>query len=130
MSFDWREFLIIAHELRNDPREGVQRTSLGRSYYYVYNLGLTTARGLTFSGAMPSLHRKLWDWCQTNTDLTIKQMGVIGLRMHSLRIDADYKNTPIQNLTGEVKTQLSRAQEFEGLVAQSIGQSPPTSLVP
>jgi hypothetical protein len=43
---------------------------------------------------------------------------------------ADYKDTPIPHLAGEVKTQLSRAQTFEGLVAQSKGLSPPTPLVP
>ena len=40
MPFYWREFLIVAHELRADQRESVQRTCLGRAYYYVYNFGL------------------------------------------------------------------------------------------
>ena len=40
MPFDWREFLIIAHELRTDRRESAQRTCLGRAYYYVYHLPL------------------------------------------------------------------------------------------
>jgi len=48
MPFDWREFLIVAHGLRNDNREGVQRTCLGRTYYYVYNLGLMKARAINF----------------------------------------------------------------------------------
>jgi hypothetical protein len=130
MPFDWRDFLIVAHELRNDPREGVQRMCLGRAYYYIYNLGLNAARGLAFTGKPPSLHKKLWDWCQQHSDTTIKQIGVLGLRMHSLRIDADYKDTPIPNLFGEVKTQLSRAQAFERLVAQSKGQPPPPVLAP
>jgi hypothetical protein len=130
MPFDWRDFLIIAHELRNDPREGAQRTCVGRTYYYVYNLGLTKARALTFTEKPPGLHKKLWDWCQRHTDTTIKRMGIYGLRMHSLRLDADYKDAPMPNLAGEVKTQLSRAQAFEGLVAQSNGQTPPTALAP
>jgi hypothetical protein len=130
MPFDWREFLTVAHGLRNDRSEGVQRTCLGRTYYYVYNLGLTKARTLSFTERPPSLHKKLWDWCQKHTDRTIKQMGVYGLRMHSLRLDADYKNTPIPNLAIEVKTQLSRAQAFESLVAASNGQPPPPRLAP
>ena len=40
MPFDWREFLIVAHSLRKETSEGVQRTCIGRTYYYVYNLGL------------------------------------------------------------------------------------------
>jgi hypothetical protein len=90
MPFDWREFLVVAHGLRNDPKEGVQRTCLGRAYYYIYNLGLAKARTLSFSDTPPGLHRKLWGWCQRQADPTIKEMGVYGLRMHALRIDADY----------------------------------------
>lgn len=76
MPFDWREFLIVAHQLRNDPSEGVQRTCLGRAYYYVYHLGLAEARALNFRGQLPGLHRKLWDWRQKHTDPSIKRMGL------------------------------------------------------
>lgn len=130
MPFDWREFLIVAHGLRNDPSEGTQRTCLGRTYYYVFNLGLINARALSFTETMPSLHKKLWNWCQKHTDPTIRQMGVCGSRMHSFRIDADYKDTVIPNLVGAVRTQLSRAQAFERWVAQSNGTTPPTALPP
>ncbi len=130
MQFDWREFLIVAHGLRNDASEGAQRTCLGRAYYYVYNLGITKARATNFVGKMPGLHRQLWDWCQKHQDPIIKQMGVYGLRLHSLRIDADYKETLIPNLAREVRIQLSRAQAFEELVAQSNGQQPPPALSP
>jgi hypothetical protein len=129
MPFDWREFLIVAHGLRNDPKEAAQRTCLGRAYYYVFNLGLTNARTLSFKEGMPSLHRKLWDWCQQHKNPMVKQMGICGSRMHSFRIDADY-NDPVSNLAGKVKTQLSRAQEFETLVARSNGTTPPAPLGP
>ena len=130
MPFNWREFLIVAHGLRNDTSEGVQRTCLGRIYYYVCNLGLAKARALTFTEKQPGLHRKLWDWCQKQTDPTIKRMGVYGLRMHSLRISADYYDKLIPNLALEVKTQLARAQQFEALVAKSNGNTPPEALAP
>jgi hypothetical protein len=130
MPFDWRDFLIVAHELRNDPREGAQRTCLGRTYYYVFNLGLTKARTVSFTGKLPGLHRQRWDWCQRQTSPEIRQMGVYGLRMYSLRLDADYKGAVIPSLAVEVKTQLSRAQAFETLVAQSNGQTPPPALAP
>ena len=130
MAFDWREFLIVAHTLRNGPGEGVQRTCLGRTYYYVYHLGLTKARAMNFNGQLPGLHRKLWDWCQNQADPTIKTLGIDGPRMYSLRISADYEDAPIPNLAGEVKKQISRAQELGGLVAQSNGQTPPAALAP
>jgi hypothetical protein len=130
MPFQWREYLIVAHWLRNDPREGVQRTCLGRTYYYVFNLGLAKAKALNFREGHPGLHKKLWSWCQNHQDPNIKKLGTYGLRMHSLRIDADYYDKPIANLAGEVRTQLDRAQKFERIVAQSNGQVPPTPLGP
>jgi hypothetical protein len=99
-------------------------------YYYVYNLGLANARALSFAERPPSLHRKLWDWRQKHSNPTIKQMGIYGLRMYSLRISADYYDAPILNLATEVKTQISRAQTFEALVATSNGQTPPAVLAP
>lgn len=130
MPFDWREFLLVAHELRNDSRESIRRTCLGRTYYYIYNLGLIKARSLNFRETPPGLHKKLWTWCQKQTDPNIRKMGAYGLRMLSLRHDADYENSPIPNLAGEVRTQLSRAQKFEELVSQINGQRPPTPLAP
>ena len=130
MPFDWREFLIVAHALRNDPSEGVRRTCPGRVYYYVYNVSLANARAMGITGKIPGLRKQLWDWCQKHKNLNIKQIGLDGLRMHSLRIDADYKDSPIPNLAREVTTQLSRAQDIEGLLALSNGQTPPTALIP
>lgn len=130
MPFDWREFLIVAHQLRNDTGEGAQRTCLSRTYYYVFNLGLTKARALNFREEPPGVHKKLWDWCQSQTDTAVRRLGLYGLRMHSLRIHADYDGAPIPDLAGQVKKQLSRAQVFERLVAQSNGQVPPAALAP
>ena len=127
MPFDWREFLIVAHGLRSEAGEGAQRTCLGRAYYYVYHLGLTRARASNFTGQVPGLHKKLWDWCEKHPDPAIKQMGIVGLRMHSLRLKADYEDAPIANLVPEVQRQISRAQEFEKLLAQSNGQPLPPS---
>jgi len=128
MPFDWREFLLLAHEHRNDPNEGVQRTCLSRTYYYVYHLGLDKARRINFTGKLPGLHIKLWQWCQAHNDRTIRLMGIDGQRMHSLRLDADYQDAPIANLSAKLKTQLQRARQFECLVAGSSGQQPPPDL--
>ena len=130
MAFDWRDFLIVAHEQRNDPREGIQRTSLGRAYYYVYNLGLTKAKSQNFQSGQGGLHRQLWNWFQNHTDMTIRRMGVEASRMYANRISADYKNAPIPNIALEVKKQLTRAQTFETLMAQVNGQQPPAPLAP
>ncbi len=133
MPFDWRDFLLIAHELRNDSREGVQRTCLGRTYYYVYNLGLVKAKSLNFTYQKAKgggSHKQLWDWCQKQSDPTIKQIGNLGNSIFSNRIRADYYDTLIPNLAGEVIKQLVKARDFEVLVAKSNGQQPPSPLGP
>jgi hypothetical protein len=129
MSFDWREFLLITHELRNDPRESIQRTCLGRSYYYVYNLGLSKARNLSCVPNNDSgVHHQLWSWCESHPDQTIKQIRIDARRMQAMRIAADHKDERIINLTREVKRQLSRAQAIEISIAKSDNQTPPAPL--
>ena len=127
MPFDWREFLIIAHELRNDRREGVQRTCLGRAYYYVYNLGLKMARQMNWPEPRRSLHRALWAWCQSQSDANIRRLGIWGTQMYSFRIDSDYKDRPLSDPQA-VEKQLSRARDFEVCVAQQNRQTPPPAL--
>jgi hypothetical protein len=129
MPFDWREFLVIAHQLRVDQRESAQRTCLGRAYYYVYNLGLEMAQQMRWPKPQPprSLHKALWNWCQGHSDKNIRQLGILGFRMHSLRIDADYK-APRLSDAHAVEKQLKRARDFEVRVAQQSGKTPPTAL--
>jgi len=127
MAFDWREFLVFAHQLQNDQREGVQRTGLGRTYYYIYNLAI---KNLNCPEQMPGLHKKLWKWCNRHSDRRIRQLGTMGSRMYSLRLDADYYDAHIGNLPGEVGTQILRAQAFETLAAQLNGATVPSKLGP
>ena len=127
MPFDWREFLIVAHELRHDQREGVQRTCLGRAYYYVYNLGLKMARQMSWPEPSYGRHSKLWKWCENHSDRNIRRIGELGSRMYAFRIDSDYRDRPLSDPQA-VEKQLSRARDFEARVAQQTNQTPPTAL--
>jgi len=118
MAFNWRDYLELAHDLRKDPRESAQRASLGRSYYFAYNLGLTTARNLSFQGQLPGLHGKLWMWCVRHQNREIRKLGNLGNSLQSKRTEADYLDAPIPNLTGDVQIQLNRARQFEEIVAR------------
>ena len=110
MAFEWREFLIVAHALHNDQREGAQRTCLGRIYYYVYNLCLRNARARNFKETMPGLHSKLWNWCQQHKDPTVRRMGGLGLRMYVLRKKADYEEAEIQDLIKSTRSNCSSVE--------------------
>jgi hypothetical protein len=124
MTFNWREFLIVAHKLSQEADEGSQRASLGRTYYYVYNLGLIEARTKGFTGKVPGLHYQLWNWYQMHKDPDLQKIGTYGSRMKSLRHDADYRDVPIKNLSTEVARQISNAQKIENLIAARNKQAP------
>src|SRR3954452_18909206 len=98
MALDRRDFLVVAHEMRNDPREGIQRTSLGRAYYYVYNLAVAHAKAQSFRTVrgQSGSHQQLWSCFQSHSDLRIRQLGIEANRMYANRISADYKDAPIQ----------------------------------
>ena len=128
MRFNWRDFLLVSHDLRNKRDEGSLRTCISRTYYYVFNIGLIKARQLNFRETNPELHRILWDWCQKSPDLDMNKIGIIGNRLKSLRVLADYRDEPIPNLAGEVKDQLVRAQAFEAIIAKKNGLAPPVAL--
>lgn len=128
MAIDWREFLVIAHGLRLSTDGGSQRTSLGRSYYYIYHLVLAEARARHFTGSVPGLHKKLWDWCQQQANVDIRQLGLLGSRMHSVRLHADYNPADFTSPPREISRQLQRARDCELIVAALTGSTPPNPL--
>lgn len=132
MLFDWRGFLLVAHEQRNDQRESAQRTSLGRAYYYIYNIGLTAAKAQKFTmvPGKGGTHRQLWSWYQNHPDQRMGQLGIEAYRMYSFRIDADYIDAPIPNIASQVMRQISRAQSIERSIALIQGSTPPPTLSP
>ena len=129
MVFDWREFLLFAHELRNEAQESKQRTSVGRAYYYAYNVALAEAKRLGYNPNRPStlgLHKRLWSWCQSHNNADIVALGDSGNTLHLRRIEVDYKVATSASLQQVVQKQLDEARDFELLLAQiSNKQAPP-----
>ncbi len=123
MSFDWREFLVLAHHLRRDPSESSQRTSVGRACYYVYNHCLEIAKQLSFQSAGGSTHRQLWSWYQRQPDPNLKPIGILGDRMRCLRVDADDRAPP-SNWPVLVPGHLQRARDVEVAIAKFRGNQP------
>lgn len=131
MAFDWRDFLLFAHELRNETQESKQRTAIGRAYYYVYNVGLTEAKKLGYNPNAPSkvgTHKRLWSWCQAQRNSDIVALGDSGNTLHARRISVDYKSVTQAGLRQDVQKQLDEARDFEILLAQITRQLPPPPL--
>ena len=135
MSFDWREFFLLAHQLRNETEEGKQRTSIGRAYYYAYNAALIEAKNRGFNPKARSrrdrgVHQKLWSWYLRqagNQDLVI--LGDSGNTLKGRRTDADYHVAPQTPITPQlVQKQLDETRDFELLLAKVAQTTPPPTL--
>jgi hypothetical protein len=133
MAFDWRDFLLFAHELRNEPEESKQRTSIGRAYYYVYNVAKIEAKKLGFNENDPSLrkmgqHQRLWSWRQNQTDPFLVSLGDSGNTLKARRTRVDYYSLPSPPSLQTVQMQLDEARDFEILLAQIARTSVPPPL--
>jgi|ERR1035438_7260009 hypothetical protein len=133
MAFDWREFFLFAHELRNEPEERKQRTAIGRAYYYVYNAAKIEAQKLGFNEKDPSLrrmglHQRLWSWCQNHNNPDIVTLGDSGNTLKARRTSADYYALPSPPALQTVQKQLDETRDFEVLLAQITNTNPPPPL--
>jgi hypothetical protein len=137
MAFDWRDFFLFAHELRNETEESKQRTSVGRAYYYAYNAALIEAKKLGFNSKSPSprnksagVHQKLWDWCLSQTgNQDLIDLGDSGNTLKGRRTSVDYNRFPSPALSQTlVQQQLDETRSFEVLLAQIANTSPPPPL--
>ncbi len=133
MAFDWREFFLLAHELRNEQLESKQRTAIGRAYYYAYNAAKIEAKKLGFNENDQSLrrmglHQRLWSWClnHNNPDLVI--LGDSGNTLKARRTSADYNTQPSPPSLPTVQQQLDETRDFEVLLAQIAKISAPPPL--
>jgi len=94
MAFDWRDFFLFAHELRNEKQESKQRTAIGRAYYYIYNAAKIEAKRLGFDEKDPllrnmGLHQRLWTWCLNHQNPDIVTLGDSGNTLKARRTSVD-----------------------------------------
>lgn len=87
-----RDFLAVAAQLKNSENGAERRTSIGRSYYALFNvvIRLLTARGVIFRQTPDDRH-KLVSYL---TKSKHRAAGSVGLALLSLRTDrnrADYE---------------------------------------
>jgi len=85
------DFLDIADQLRTSPSEAGQRTSIGRSYYALYNVvyGTLISQGVRLENE-GSDHKLLVYYLTTCRDREADKIGGALRDLHSHRIDADY----------------------------------------
>jgi len=123
---DARDFLTIADHFRASLREAERRTSIGRSYYALFNvvLGTLAAKGAAFHQSADD-HRDLVAYL---TKVGHRDTGPIGQALNDLRAHrntADYKmSDPISVKTTEfVYEKAKRAIErFDAIPSAEINE--------
>ena len=119
MTFDWNNYLVLAKKLATDKADDAAlRTAVSRSYYCIFNLAMTKAKGNQYTSKDDaSSHDQLWSLYGRNTDKDCEQISLIGARMKRRRVKADYRAF-FDNLKDEVEDAIEDAEECLKLLDQ------------
>jgi len=123
---DGRSFINIARQFCTSQDEAERRTSIGRSYYALYNLLITTLseRGVIFKET-PDDHYKLIGYL---TKCGNRTAGLVGITLKDLRLErnrSDYemKITVGLDMSDLVYKKATRAiTEFDSISAPELQQ--------
>jgi len=114
MSFDWKNFLILAEELAGRSDTASKRTAISRAYYFVFNIAFIRATLTT--GDYPrdeSFHNWCWTKYRSSPVIECQRLAVAGERMKAARVKADYSPADISRLDDLVQRMLADARQFE-----------------
>lgn len=117
MSFDWKEYFLLANRLGAETDEASKRSAISRAYYFAYHLARSRAEknNCVFSKNRPS-HSQCWETYQASPDRSCAQVGVIGDRLKRKRHKADYAPL-LLGIDYEVRTALSWTRDIESSIA-------------
>ncbi len=119
MSFDWGEYLVLAHQLAGFlddevSEEAKLRTAISRAYYAAFHAAQTHLREKDLERGIPPTgraHQFVAEKYSTHPDETRQKIGTNLERLRSKRIYADYRNS-FRSLPNETKYTLRLAQKI------------------
>jgi uncharacterized protein (UPF0332 family) len=118
MSFDWKQYLNLAHELVGDAGyqaspEAKQRSSISRAYYAAFCKAREYLRGVPGCSIPrgPKAHQYVIDQFKLSGDRLRRKIGANLDRLRLDRNDADYENV-VQALPSVVQKTLLRANDI------------------
>jgi uncharacterized protein (UPF0332 family) len=122
MSFDWRNYLVLAKVLHGNcntisHEEACLRAAVSRAYYAAF----CTARNLACNKGSLSLsntgqdHKLVMDHYRKDPDLDRRRVGSELKRLRDLRNLADYQNT-VTDVEGSVQNAIDASQEVIDLL--------------
>lgn len=106
---DPADFLSVAARLRASPSEAERRTSVGRSYYGLYNVLRARFRTVANLQGTSRDHGRLITYLTESNDARMQQVGEKLKNLRDLRNDADYEmDGPIDAAQSELAYQWAR----------------------
>lgn len=113
------EFLDIADQFQASPSEAKRRTSIGRSYYALYNVlfGFFSSQGVVFENGGGD-HWRLVNYLTKCNDRQAFKIGGALRDLRTVRTDADYHmNIPIEVAESQLAYRRARnaINRFNGL---------------
>ena len=118
MPFDWNDYYSLAVDLRASPNEDCLRSAISRVYYSVYCQArnyLIAQCGLVIRDNN-SVHSVVWNFYKTRGG-TFSAIGLTGRKLHSNRVDADYKDE-LERLDDLVEESFQFADKVLSYLAQ------------
>jgi hypothetical protein len=93
LSFDWREYLRLAKQLGGQADEAAQRSAISRAYYSVFS---DAEKSVHHAGGLSQMrqgdtHSRVWNAYEQHRERRVFNIGIVGKRLQSGRVDADYK---------------------------------------
>jgi uncharacterized protein (UPF0332 family) len=118
MSFDWEEFLILAHELvgkstRSAHEDAKMRSAISRAYYAAFNRAKSYLIDKDYDRSIPTdgrAHEEVKNKFLNHDDERRQRIGTNLERILKDRKRADYNNT-FQNLPVQVSLVLKQARQ-------------------
>lgn len=108
------DFLSVAAGLRTSQVEAERRTSVGRSYYAVYNILSERFRASANLQANGADHGRLVRYLSSSSHFALQKAGEKLKNLKSLRHDADYR---MNLVVGAGESELAYRLASEALIA-------------
>ena len=94
MPFDWQDYYVLAKELSEREEEAALRSAISRAYYAAFCSAqikvMQRASDLIGEEGQGS-HEVVWRWFRRQSNRSLAEIGVWGLRLRDDRVSADYR---------------------------------------
>src|SRR5256885_4471589 len=112
--FDWKDYLVLAQELRSKPNEAALRSSISRAYYAAFCTALYRLYPNGSETFSRDSHASLWKEYKQHQGRSFSHIGLRGDRIRKDRQAADYdlEVPELEKVADKVLTEAEWIVEF------------------